>query len=97
MSVPALLYEIEAAGIRLHRAGDTLRAEIPQPAQQLTIRVNGDAVRTEAVPPGSANIRALLEASAGVRRVDLQWSTAKRLSSAGRVQNDARAAFCALA
>jgi hypothetical protein len=38
MSAPALLREIEAAGIRLHREGDRLRAEIPPGADLAPFR-----------------------------------------------------------
>jgi hypothetical protein len=64
----------------------TLRAQIPPPphsvTQRLRLLVNAQLVLSEQLQPGLANIHALLDASRGVRRVDLQWANAGRLSSA---------------
>jgi hypothetical protein len=51
MSAPALLQELEAAGIQLHCNGDTLRAEIPLGASldpfRARIRASKPALLTE--------------------------------------------------
>lgn len=63
-----------------------LRAAVPRGAhgasQHLTVLVNGRPVVDEAAAPGTLRVRAPLDESAGVRRIDLEWATAARLSAA---------------